>query len=351
MMMVVMNIKKLFLSVCIFIAGTFAFSIPGVKSKIADKSGEYIFYRDLSFKTPAVIGFVFYDDSTYAIRFYSSEEKKDITLYISINPKNKALEFTGETINGMVSQDDSDIVNYLHDLFYEFTERRQKAELKNYGSKTVQENFTQFGGNVSIKYNTLVPVFNIESIVSYDGKPLFSLITHGCLTSSSDTSFTDFNGFDSGLPKDKKRVFKLESAKKFKASFEKINFELDGNWQQGMENLWLLGENALITVVSLQVPQEFSSEDFINSMTRTLACGTAGSYLLWEQLNIKQSDESVKIQSVFFQSDFNNVTRDFQFLKVSGDGKTYLFKLTVFDGVYQQNKKYFDSIVKSCRIK
>ena len=90
-----------------FIASFSAFSLPGTKQYIPDISGEYVYYRDRSFKNESIVGFLFYNESTYAARFYSPADEKnstserDITIYVSVNPESKAgMEFTGEKIQG-----------------------------------------------------------------------------------------------------------------------------------------------------------------------------------------------------------------------------------------------------------
>ena len=70
----------------------------------------------------------------------------------------------------------------------------------------VRDDFPQFGGSVKMKYSFDIPIFNLEEIISGDGKPVFDLVTVGRLASSSDESFWDFEGFPSPLA-DKKRNF------------------------------------------------------------------------------------------------------------------------------------------------
>lgn len=51
------------------------------------------------------------------------------------------MEFTGEKIQGAVSEQDTEIINYLHDLFYEFTSRRQKENLDSCKKSTASRIF------------------------------------------------------------------------------------------------------------------------------------------------------------------------------------------------------------------
>ena len=341
--------KKIFSLVPVLCA-VFAFcpeasALPGIKSPVADRSGDFVFYRDLTFKSDAVVGFAYYDDSSYALRFYSEGSGKDITLYVSVDPENSSPEFTGETIKGFTVQEDADIVNYLHDLFYEFTERRQKIELS-YEAKKEKWNFMQFGGEVTISYNPFVPLFNIESIEASDGKTVFYLETSGWLSSSDDTSFSDYKG-TLFLPEDKARIFKNDSSVPVTAEFEQQKITLDSSWQQGMENLWLLGDNAILTLGKFSKPDGFKDADFFAFMQKNLTQGTMHSYALWKLKTVTFSKNQLSVVNVFYQPQVQNVTRDFQILTKCKDGPYAFVKLTVFDGAYQNNRKYFDSILKS----
>ena len=99
-----MNVKKCLTAAVMIAAGTLGFSLPGVVSPIPDTSGEYVFYEDKTFNRESIVGFLYYREASYAIRYYApateSEKEKDITLYISVNPDNPVLELTGETFRG-----------------------------------------------------------------------------------------------------------------------------------------------------------------------------------------------------------------------------------------------------------
>lgn len=332
------------------------FSLPGMTSFIPDSSGEYVYYKDKSFKHTAYVGFLYYNESTYAVRYYApaADKKsvaKDIVLYFSVNPDNPQLEFTGEKMTGVDQVEDAEIVNYLHDLFYEFVSRRQKLLADISFEDVVQtQDFNQFGGDVKIRFNRYVPIFNIESISAIDNAPIFTVQTVGLLTSSDDTSFTSFKGIE-GLPKDKKKnPKKYGKAKIAEYGFEDHKIVLDEDWTQSMENLWLLGDDAVLTVTDFEFAEnktEINKEILIRKLTQ----GTTMSYALWNFKTIKENANTVTVMNVYFQPETENVTRDFKILTFTGKGNVSLFSLTIFDSVYQKNKKYFDSIISNYKAK
>ena len=163
--------KKIFLhAAAMFFLTAASYALPGVVQYIPDTSGEYVFYKDKSFKTETIVGFLYYNESTYAARIYSpANEKaktteKDITIYVNVDSSKAGFTMTGEKIDGSVDGN-YELVNYLHDMLYEFAKRRQNITLAK-EIKTVDDDFNQFGGAVKIKFNSIVPLFNIEGMSS-----------------------------------------------------------------------------------------------------------------------------------------------------------------------------------------
>lgn len=350
------NYKKILVTMLMVASLQSLWSLPGIKQYIPDVSGEYVFYRDSSFKTETLVGFLYYNDSTYAARLYSPANakakslEKDIVIYVSVDPDSDHLELTGEKITGTV-EGNSDLVNYLHDLLYEFTSRRKNVELGSGELNVVKDDFLQFGGTVYIAYNPLVPVFNIEEICGVDKKPVFKIETAGFLANSGDSSFTDFKG-TSILPKDKKRTFKRnKKAEEIEIIGGTQHLTLDSQWKQSMENLWLLGDFALISMNEMPMPDEMKNSPMaFDILLRRFSLGTTQSYSLWSQRRITRNENSIVVMNTFLQSDSNDLTRDFKIITKKQDGNFALVTFTVFDGVYQKNHAYFDSILKSYKV-
>lgn len=329
-----------------------AFSLPGTQAYIPDTSGEYVFYRDKSFRTESVVGFLFYNEGAYAARYYAPPSKKnggtekDISVYVSVNPAAGTMELTGEKIQGAVLPEDADIVNYLHDLLYEFASRRKKIALNSPEKVSSTQDFAQFGGSVTVLFNPFVPIFNIESIESADGESIFTIETSGMLTSSSDASFSAFKGID-GLPKDKKRTFKKKAASEMTAEFGAQKATLDSQWKQAMENLWLLGDSAILSMTTMAIPENTDAQTAKDSLVRRFSQSATLSYAVWQQRKITEEKNQTSIMNVFYQPESENTTRDFKIITISQDGIVSLLTLTVFDSIYQKNRAYFSTILKS----
>ncbi len=350
--------KRYITAILLFLMAVAAFALPGVTQYTPDFSGEYVYYRDRTFKTASIVGFIYYNDSTYAARYYAPADsaaqtpERDITIYLTLDPAAEHIDFTGERIVGSSdNMEDTEVVNYLHDLLYEFTARRQKQTLSGIEPVKSVGDFFQFGGTVTITYSALIPIFNIYGITAADGTPVFELQTTGLLTDSGDPSFTAFKGVD-GLPKDNARSFKKKSAKAQTASFEGQQVKLDAQWEKSMDNLWLLGESALLTMTTIPLPEALkdSPELFHAILLRKLSQSTTGSFSLWQKRQFSSKGGKDSVTNVFYQPDNGDVTRDFKVLTRLADGNYAYLTLTVFDGVYQKNKSYFNKIIKNYRV-
>ncbi len=116
-----------------------------------------------------------------------------------------------------------------------------------------------------------------------------------------------------------------------------------------MENLWLLGDYALLTLNTVPKQDSYVGKEtlFRDTLIRKLSQSTSGSYVLCQHKAQTISKNVVKLTNVFYQPETGDVTRDFKILTKKSDGSYAYLTLTVFDSVYQKNKKYFDGILSS----
>ena len=192
--------RKVLISICFVLMMSVCFAIPGVENVFPITSGEYVYYRDYSFPTETYIGFLQYDESTIAVRYYAKNPEmgsNDITLYITLDSTKNYIHMTGEKIVGANSSEDTETLNYLHDIIYEFSARRKRINYSDFSSTLrVNEEYVQFGGNVTMVYDYYVPVFNLNRILDENGNVVFEAIAIGSLYSSEDTSFQNFKGYE-----------------------------------------------------------------------------------------------------------------------------------------------------------
>lgn len=368
--------KKIFsLFIFVFIISNFIFALPGFKPYLKDVSGDFVFYKDYTFKRESYVGFLMYDEGTYCARYFApkNEEKpaKEVKILFTVNTDKDFMELTGEKIISGRQADDTEVINYLHDMIYELNARRIKA-----GSvtpkdvdfsdddvpflrqgKLVADEFMQFGGDVKVVYDYVVPLFNVKAVYDYSGDAKFEVATIGRLTSSDDNSFDDFAGFAEleNFGKDKKK--KSVAAKKIKVSKKDVVVNktedgqviaLDSGWSRSMDNLWMRGNDAVISAI--KVSKDFGAENELQAdlgfMLKQFLINASGVYRDWKSLFVDFDDEDIKFQSLVYQP--GKVTRNFVLIESEDESDDCaIMTLSVFENVYKKNSKYFNEILDS----
>ncbi|MCR4736491.1 MAG: hypothetical protein K5829_15955 [Treponema sp.] len=352
--------KKIILSIITFINITIAATaLPGFNSYIPDTSGEYVYYRDKSFKRESYIGILCYDNSTYEIKYFSpkneanSEPEKELALLISINPDSDFFDMTGEKIISTIdyNSDDVDILNYLHDFLYEFNSKRIAKDTVTCREESLTSNFDLFGGKVTFIYDCLIPLFNLRSIIDEAGEKILDCCTIGQISSSTDTSFEDFRGFTS-LPVTAAAKTKAKNAraKSKKYTFDNQAIVLDAKWEQQMENIWTLNDESMVTMSEIPFPSEDKVfNDFF--ILRKLTESTQGRYTDFSTCEmIQNKNGQYKIISISHESADKDTIRSVKLLTPQNDKYAY-FSISTYSIPYQANTVYFDKIVSKYKLK
>ena len=352
------QMKKHIASLFLLLASVSVFALPGVQQSIPDQSGQFVYYRDSSFERESYVGIIYFDESTYGLRYFApaSDKQAEVKLqfYFTLDTEKAAskgiIEFTGETPPDPFpkSQDETDIVNYLHDIAYEmFPKRIFLGELKEKTSSA--ETYSQFGGRVTMEYDPMIPVLNLDRIVTSDGKVAFCAVTGGKLTDSSDTSFSDFKGIPAKVSYGSASKIKKGKASDMQIENEGLKsqtFKIDSNWEQKSAASWMLGSVSAIATAALPI-----SDAQKGSLMRMLILGRDHSYPDWSKMKVSDKNGKIELDQVFYDSSSKSFKYDKKRIENIGEGTKSIFSLTVDAGSYNKNKKYFDSIVSSYEVK
>lgn len=360
--------KKLLISLIVFTAILFtSTALPGVNHFIKDNSGEYVYYRDRSFTRESYIGFLTYDDLTYAARYFApaTEElpAKNIEFLFTLDGSKSYIDISGERFLTPVAQEDTEIVNYIHDLVFSFGKRRQNiGEISprvetdssinpavTYSDATVllnsgfisSDEMYQFGGKVNIYYDYLVPVFNIKKVENVT-ESVMEVVAIGALKSSSDRSFSTFSPVKPVEQSSHKISGKKPVTKTLEIGSTKIT--LDDSWTQAgqVENFFFRGDSAMLGVGMIN-PEEFYY------YLKTSLLSSQDSFLPWEKISIIKSQKQITVYSTAYTGTSNNSKVNSFLLKSgkSSQGEVAMFSLVVFEPDYLKDKKYFTNILKS----
>lgn len=353
--------KKLLFLAAVLCFSVYVSALPGVKSYLPDISGQYVYYKDTSFERESYTGILYYDEGTYAIRYYAPAVKdkkkplaeKDLRILFTLDTEKDYVLLTGERIISAITPEDTDIINYMHDILYELTSRRQKVTY--FTDKTAsRQEYEQFGGKVTMVFDALIPIFNLKSISTVDGKTAFTLVTAGQLASSEDNTFFDFKGIPVEL-KDKRHVFKKKKSEPAEFTYQAENginqfVCLDTQWKQSMDNLWLLEDSAILAMDVITIPEE-TKDIYVPLLIRRMMLGTEQSYPVLAWLSIKNENNKTMIGNLYYKPSTESLTQDFKILTKLENGSLAFFTLTVFNEAYTKNKAYFQKIIDSYKTK
>ena len=371
-------LRSLFFSVVLMMIASSLFAFPGIQSYLKDDSGQYVYYRDYTFPYEAYVGFLHYDEGTYGMRFYAPSQPlegislaaaqagvatkggmvgapKSVEILFTVNTEADVTEMTGERFLTNITGSDTEIVNYLHDLIYEFSARRRKLSdpvvTKEVSSR---EDFSQFGGKVTMRYDFDIPIFNLKEIIDIDGKPALQVATVGALTSSADNSFFEFTGFPAPM-QDKPRSFtSTEKKPNKKIELESQEIKLDSQWTQAAENMYLLGDVAMIMFSEFQPAEQVAAAGtttILDAFCRNLSLGTTGSYTDWGNRKIDRSKNKLEVNIRTYMPQEGAVSQNFKFVTKNKACGYSIMSLTIFDNAYKANRSYFDAIVKSYKVR
>ena len=363
--------KKHLLIICsIFALAANIFAIPGVEGAAYNEiPGEFIYYRDYSFNRESYVGFLVDDKATYAVRYFApatdSLPYKNIELLFTIDPSKDYVDMTGERFVTTIAQDDTEIINYIHDLVYEFCARRKKAglispqvelnpelnPLVKYKTSSVfmdsgfvsREDYAQFGGDVFVYYDYVMPIFNLKKIVSNSGEEIFSAVAIGCL---AKTDYEEFSKFFPREMKDSNLTHKkaYKKPKKLVVTEGNATITFDENWQPAgnLKNFFLEGNSAAIRTFAIQ------KEMYLYYVKGSLY-STESSYRPLSKVScIRQNDRITFYTSVYEEKmSYFEMTSVLYKNSLLPQDQYATLSLIVSTGDYNANRKYYTDIVKN----
>lgn len=340
-------------------------AVPGVKDFLPTESGQYVYYKDATFQREAYVGFLQYDEARYAIRYYAPENTKtgqkeeQIELFLTVDTEKDYILMTGERIVAKEANENTATLNYLHDLFYEFASQRKKVNGANFkGSSAVPfsvqktENIALFGGEVSLTYDYLIPLFNLRSITNKNGEKQFTAVTMGKLASSSDNSFSSFTGIPP-LPSSAIQTAAQPTVPKTKANkintSDKAFSEMEAKCVQIADNFWFWESEALMYSDSLPVDSEAlkgKPYGLYRFLARTLLCSTNKTLVNLATQNIKIQNKCLVLSTYAYDLESKRYVFDVKIIAAKKNGAPDITGLTLYADYYNINKDYFDKKIQ-----
>ncbi len=346
-----MKRKSLIILLCAF-AICFNFAFAENKKATSDKdwsgtnSGDYVIYRDYSWKTPTWIGFLYYDKNTIGTFLFTDNGKTFVKILFSGEELDGEFVVTGQNNISGKNNDPNYIyaVNYLMQTLPKFYRWKEKPNTESVvvkkGAKLINE--SEYGGKCTVNFASYIPLFYIESIIDNKQKKVLELEEMGL--TKKEAVFFDFAPIK--IPKEKKTSFRLNTkAKKTPKTINNITLNLTSQWKQDTENSFFLNGKAFLTVVPFQFKNTSNIKDDKTSFIIKYLCSSGeNAKVLLDKTDIIGNKEKFKIISSRYDIKTDTIKTSI-ILVIKRDKLKYeMINLAVDHHLYEKNKEYFNNL-------
>lgn len=320
-------------------------------------SGDYVVYRDFSWKEPTWVGFLRYDESTWGAFVKTPSSGSDVRILFRAERSENQLVLTGQNIISKITQADVPAVNYLMqtlpDLFaWRLLAQTEGSVLPSTPSRSdllprcvsLARTKEEFGGDITLFFAPEIPVFNLSSMVGSGKNAILSLERAGRIQSGGDAAFFDF--VTQGEPKAGAALSVPAARKTEKRVVDGVELLLDGQWTMVADNTFFLGNSAVIIVDTLDIAlMQIPREELALSLVRLFSLSNGVSWVAPAALSITGTAKRFRIENSIYDAESGTVNRDIKLCVPSADGKKCaVATLSVNEGAYRANKAYFDSL-------
>ena len=308
-------------------------------------SGDYVVYKDASWKEEAYLGFLYYNESSIGTFLYLPSYSLRVKILFSVEDLNGELILTGQKILSEQRNDELYIlaVNYLMDILPNLYKTKIKPAKKAGIIKKEEKIFNtqQFGNSCTFYYSSYIPFFYLDSISDENGKKVLILQEMGRLKDDSD-----FFSFEpTKIPRIKWSELILEkNPKKEKKTVEGVTFNLDSQWKQIADNSFFMGGIAFLTVNKVNGKQ-FSDipEDVISSMVKVFLMSGKNSKVLHEMTELIENKKGIFIKTEHYDILAQKMIKDIKAV-IKRKNEYVVVSLTVDAAYYKWNNSYFDNL-------
>ncbi len=315
-------------------------------------SGDYVIYRDYSWKEESWVGFFYYNKNTIAAFLYTDKGKTFPQILFSFEEQDGEFVITGQNIVSAQNNSQNYIyaVNYLMQMLPKFHEWKEKPNTESLviqkSSKSIFEE--EYDGECIVNFSSYIPLFYIESILN--AKQKFVLKIEEIGRAKSEESFFNFTPIK--ITKQKKQsknkndfVFKSD-AKKNPVTINGLKLHLDSQWMQQTENSFLLGEKAFLSVVPVNLEKSAykTADDAVSFIVKFLCSSGDNVKVMLNKTDITGSKEEFKIINSIYDVQTKTVTSGIHLVKKYEGLKYIIVSLSADFDFYQRHKKYFDNL-------
>ncbi|HNQ96910.1 MAG TPA: hypothetical protein PKH81_02355 [Treponemataceae bacterium] len=325
--------------------------------------GEWVLYRDYSWKDPTWVGFMYYDDSAWAALLVTPATGTRVSILFRTENADGTMILLGQRNLGSPTPDDTLPINYLMGLLpdlhawrYEALSSSAKKDRGAHKGRSSllppamvsRRDIRSFGGAVSLLWKPEIAAFNLDSITASDGSPRLRLALQGRISSGSDNDFFTLEPpTDQAVQTRPAADITLQPSKnREKRVVDGVTLSLDSSWTMIADNTFFMGNEAMLIVDTLDVRlMGLASVNLPLEMLRLFSRSGKDAVMDVSSHALSGSAKRFRIESVVRDRQTGRVNRDIKVCIPQSDGaKCALVSLSVSDDFYQANKKYFESL-------
>ncbi len=310
-------------------------------------SGDYVIYRDYSWKKETWIGFLYYDKNTIGAFLYTDGGNTFVKILFSGEALDDEFVILGQNNISGKNNNSNYIyaVNYLMQILPKLYKWREAPKSESLVVKTSSKNIfeEQYGGECLVNFSSYIPLFYISSILNKEKKLVLKLEEMG-LVKDSDEAFFSFSPIK--IPKEKKSSFVLnKKAKKTIKDINGIKLNLDSQWKQDTQNTFFLNGISFLIVSPVDftgVPNIKNNENAF--IIKYLCSSGREAKVMLDQTDIIGTKDNFKIISSVYDVKTNSIKTSIKLIKKYEGLKYQIISLTVDHYLYEHNKDYFDNL-------
>ena len=326
----------------------FAAQKPATESTQGTFSGDYVIYRDYSWKAPTWIGFLYYNDETYGafIRTDTPENPRTVSILFSTQIEKGQLVLTGQQIISSITQDDTFGVNYLMGLLPKLYELKTfpRAGKAPFGTATIRKQMEEFGGSVTLNFQSFVPLFHLKTITGANKGTVLELTEIGSINGNGESVFY---GYDPVEPQQGTNVFTLnKAAKKETVTVSGIQLHLDSQWKKIADNSFLCGNTAFLTVSTVNEPPAESGNPLSvpEQLLRLLTASSPYAKTLLPYTTVEGTQTAFTLKQSVYDVESKKISKDIKRCIKNKDGSFTIVSLTVNSHAYSAEQAYFNGL-------
>ncbi len=348
----------IFLVQILLISNVFAqnkdFSFPETEA------GQYVYYLDTRKDNMRLTGLLKFFDNTIVCRSIDLKTKEACLITLKITENNDRLEISPDRL--LEGNFEKNVQYMLVDILNIAEQNRRNKEKIGYQISSFNDEWKEFGYTLVHSFSKTVPFFNLLSTSMKDGKEnIYQAVLIGRMRDSKDKTFFEFESLD--IEKNLNANFIVPVKKEKEMELSEATINLDENWKFIKSGTYpeILYDGFWLAIKSMRDAQigieAYDLKKINEKMVKLSAVELANSFVFF---NPRVIPSSVKV----IENDKNDVETEFTVVDPVTKYKTFMHTRTIRKGnnitfinfsVYQEtydaNKKYFERIFKSVKLK